>query len=326
MSTDTLSEVLRAVRLKGAVFFSVHAAEPWVAQAPPAAELAPHVMPGAAHVIEFHVVTAGHCWGGLLDEPALPLSQGDIIVFPHGDAHVMSSAPELRGDVMPPPAPHETTSLPLRMQIGAGGEPDTHVICGFLGCDAGPFNPLLASLPRVIKVRADGQTAALDALTRLALEESRAPAAGSECVLARLSELLFIEVVRRYIAELPHGHTGWLAGLRDDLVGRCLGRLHHHPSRPWTLEDLARELATSRSVLAERFVEFVGVPVMHYLARWRMQLASGLLSAGDKSLAEIALAVGYGSEAAFSRAFKREMGVAPAQFRRRLTPPPLLAR
>lgn len=327
MSTDTLSEVLRAVRLKGAVYFSVAAEGPWIAEAPPAAELAPHVMPGAEHVIEYHMVSAGRCYGGLVGGPPIALEAGDVLVFPQGDAHIMASAAQMQGGAVFAFEPARTASLPIRVNLGspplepgsarlAESNQATQVICGFLGCDASPFNPLLRSLPRVIHLSAQHGGGALEQLMKLALAESATGAAGSECVLSRVSELLFIEVVRRHIAALPEGQTGWLAGLRDELVGRCLGRLHESPSEPWTLEGLARELGTSRSVLAERFVHFVGIPAMQYLARWRMQLAAGLLGSSGKSLAEIASEVGYGSEAAFSRAFKREVGTAPASFRR----------
>jgi AraC-like DNA-binding protein len=202
------------------------------------------------------------------------------------------------------------------MRLGAGARQGTELVCGFLGCDARPFNPLLETLPPVIHLRGAEQSGALVQLVQLARNESANSGPGSECMLARLSELLFIEVVRRHIATLPEGQTGWLAGLRDELVGRCLGRLHERPAHAWTLEDLAREVGTSRSVLAERFAHYAGMPPMQYLARWRMQLACGLLVSGQQNLAQIAAEVGYGSEAALSRAFKREVGVAPAEFRR----------
>jgi AraC-like DNA-binding protein len=316
MSTDILSDVLRAVRLTGAVFFTVDASAPWAAEAPAGSEVGPHIMPGVEHVIEYHIVTKGSCWGGIVGEPALRLEAGDIIVFPQGDAHVMSSAPGMRG--VPELGPRLTAGdgrLPIAISNGGGGE-RAELICGFLGCDARPFNPLLATLPRVLHVRArDEPDGALRRFIELALEESRSPRSGGECVLARVSELLFVEVVRRYVASLPSENVGWLAGLRDDCVGRALERLHQRPAHPWTLDELAKEVGTSRSVLAERFAHFVGVPPMQYLAQWRMQLAASLLSATRSNLAEIADRVGYGSEAALSRAFKRWVGVAPAVYR-----------
>lgn len=319
MSTDTLSEVLRAVRLTGAVFFAIDASAPWVAETPPARDVGPHIMPGVEHVIEYHVITRGSCWGGIVDETPTRLEAGDIIVFPQGDAHVMSSAPGMRGGVAEATALRTARHdrLPVAIQIDGGGPHGTHVICGFLGCDARPFNPLLANLPRVIHVpRRSADDATLEQFVTLALAESSAKRAGGECVLARLSELLFIEIVRRHLATLPPEQGGWLGGLRDENIGRVLGKLHDRPTHDWSLEELGREVGLSRSVLAERFTHFVGVPPMQYLAQWRMQLAATLLSSTSLGLAEIAEKVGYGSETALSRAYKRWVGVAPAEWRR----------
>ncbi|HVW29850.1 MAG TPA: AraC family transcriptional regulator [Polyangiaceae bacterium] len=322
--TDTLSDVLRAVRLSGAVFFAIDAAEPWVAEAPPASAIAPHIMPGAEHVIEYHVVTKGTCWGGIVDDAPVKLEAGDIIVFPQGDPHVLASAPGMRGQ--PSVELHREASrgkLPLGIHLDGGGANRVEVICGFFGCDACPFNPLLTALPRLLHVRSLGESdSVLRGFVELALSESTAPRSGSECVLSRLSELLFVEVVRRYVAALPSGQLGWLAGLRDESIGKALEKLHDRPSHPWTLEELARECATSRSVLAERFALVVGVPPMHYLAQWRIQLAASMLRNSSAGLAEIAGRVGYGSEAALSRAFKRWVGVAPASYRRGESPAP----
>jgi AraC-like DNA-binding protein len=318
MSVDTLSEVLRAVRLTGAVFFSVDAAAPWVAETPAARELGPHIMPGVEHVIEYHVLTAGTCWGGLIDETPVQLQAGDVIVFPQGDAHVMSSAPGMRGPFAREPMDQaQTTRLPVSVRIDGGGPDRSELICGFLGCDARPFNPLLATLPRVLHVpRAAAGDGLLEHFIKLALAESNAQRSGGVCVLARLSELLFVEIVRRYIATLPPESTSWLAGLRDPSIGRVLGKLHDRPAHAWSLEELAREAGLSRSVLAERFAHFVGMPPMQYLMQWRMQLAASLLTNTALSLAEIAERVGYGSETALSRAYKRSVGMAPADWRR----------
>jgi AraC-like DNA-binding protein len=318
MSQDTLSEVLRAVRLTGAVFFSVDARAPWVAEAPAAREIGPFIMPGVEHVIEYHVVTSGTCWGGIVDEPPVRFDAGDVIVFPQGDAHVLASSPGMRG--LPNHEPFlqaQASRLPVLVTMDGGGVERSELICGFLGCDARPFNPLLATLPRMIHVpRRDAEGGMLEQLVQLALAESLAQRAGGECVLSRVSELLFVEVVRRYLATLPAENVGWLAGLRHESIGRVLGKLHDRPANAWSLDELAREVGMSRSVLAERFTHFVGVPPMQYLAQWRMQLASSLLASTAMSLAEIAEKVGYGSEAALSRAYKRWVGVAPADWRR----------
>jgi AraC-like DNA-binding protein len=272
-------------------------------------------MPGSEHVIEYHVVTRGHCYAGLVGEPPILLSQGDVVVFPQGDAHIVSSAPGMRGEPASPRRP-EQGQLPIAMSIGGQGAAETEIVCGFLGCDANPFNPLLATLPRMLHVPQPPNTENhLSQLVRFAVIESAARGPGSEGTLSRLSELLFIEIVRRYILSLPHDTTGWLAGLRDDGIGRALACLHDRPSYSWSLDELAREVGLSRSILADRFHHFVGVPPMQYLARWRMQLAASLLSGGAATLSDIAARVGYGSEAALSRAFKRYVGVAPSSWR-----------
>jgi AraC-like DNA-binding protein len=322
MTLDVLSEVLRAVRLTGAVFFSVDASAPWVAETPAASAVAPYILPGVEHVIEYHVITHGSCWGGIVEQPPVRLEAGDIIVFPRGDAHVLSSAPGMRG--YPDLELHRSldyTRLPITIAMHGGGGESAGVICGFLGCDARPFNPLLATLPRVVHVPGRDQS---DGLLRhfidAALAESSSPRSGGQGVLARLSELMFIEVVRRYLATLPPDGVGWLSGLRDEQVGRVLENLHQRPAHPWTLEDLAKEVGMSRSMVAERFAHFVGVPPIQYLTQWRMQLAASLLSSTQYTIAEIAEKVGYGSEAALSHAFKRWVGVAPAAYRQGRAP------
>lgn len=314
---DVLSEVLRAVRLRGAVYYAVSASTPWVAEAPPACELAPFVMPGAEHVIEYHVVMKGSCWAGLLGEPSILLEAGDIIVFPQGDAHVLGSSKGMRGPV--DLGFHESSSrqrLPVRIEYGGSGRDPVEVVCGFLACDARPFNPLLTTLPRMLYLqkRTSGYSDMLDHFMTCALTESRTPRAGGEVMLARLSELMFVEVVREWVALRDGADRGWLSGLRDAVVGRALGAIHGRPAHAWTLHELARAASASRSLLAARFMDYVGIPPMQYLAQWRMQLASTLL-AGPSTLATIAEAVGYGSETAFSRAFKKIVGVAPATWR-----------
>jgi AraC-like DNA-binding protein len=316
------------VRLTGAVFFRVEATSPWVIEMPDTAALAPVSLPRAQHVISYHVVTRGACSGALLDGAAACLEAGDVLVFPHGDPYVMSIAPGMRGgpgpgDVLAFMGEMAAGRLPFSVSEGGGGPQELSLVCGFLGCDAHPFNPLLAALPHLLHVR--DAFAAGDPLGRLiefAVAESQAPRAGSESVRLRLSELMFVEVVRRYLAALPAAQTGWLAGLRDPVVGRALSVLHERPGAGWTLEGLARAVGLSRSALAERFAHFVGEPPMQYLARWRMQVAARLLADGHAKVAAVGRAVGYDSEAAFSRAFKKLAGVPPADWRRRHGSPP----
>jgi AraC-like DNA-binding protein len=199
---------------------------------------------------------------------------------------------------------------------GGGGDRAT-IACGFLGLDARPFNPLLAALPRVLHISgaALGADSWVASFLRAAVVESNQRRPGGEAVLERMSEMLFVEVLRRYVDTLPTEQTGWLAGMRDPAIGRVLALLHERPDSPWTLERLADDAAMSRSTLHERFVHFIGQPPMQYLAQWRMQVAAGLLRDTKAKLIEVALGVGYESEAAFSRAFKRVVGVAPGAWR-----------
>lgn len=223
MSTDALSEVLSAVRLSGSVFFDVTAKSPWVAEAPPAAQIASGVMPGAQHAIEYHVVTRGSCWislvGDVGSEP-LRLQQGDIAVIPHGDPHAVSSEPGMRAEpnLEIYRRPKDGNALPFMLRTGGEGPSDTHLICGFFSCDVRPFNPLLDLLPRLMRVGpnvSNGSNGLLDQFIRFATAEMGNKRAGSQSILNRLSELMFVEVVRVHMGQLANNNTGWLAGLRD---------------------------------------------------------------------------------------------------------------
>jgi AraC-like DNA-binding protein len=212
--------------------------------------------------------------------------------------------------------------LPFVIQGGGGSADKLGVVCGFLGCDDRPFNPLMATLPRLLHIkRASGAADdRLERLLELTLAEARDAAPGGESVRLRLSELMFVEVIRRHLAALAPEQAGWLAGLRDEHIGRALALLHERAAHPWTLEDLAADVGLSRSAFAERFARLVGEPPMQYLARWRMQVAARLLTDGTAKVAAVALEVGYDSEAAFSRAFKKIAGVSPAAWRGRQLP------
>jgi AraC-like DNA-binding protein len=307
---DALSDLLRVVRLDGAFFYAVEAREPWSIETLGAKELSPRIMPGADHLISYHIVTSGRCYGGRVGEEQVELVGGDVIVFPHGDPHVMSSGPRVSPDVrLKTPARYLET-----VTLGQPGPPDTTFVCGFLGCDRQPFNPLLAALPRRMHMR--GMSSAwLSSFAHQVTEESQLGRAGSDTVLTRLAELMFIEVLRRYLEELPSGQTGWLAGLRDQVVGRVLALLHAQPGHPWTLDELARQVASSRSNVAKRFADLVGQPPMQYLTQWRMQVAANRLAQSGTKVAAVAAEVGYDSEAAFSRAFKKATGLAPGAWR-----------
>lgn len=323
---DVLSDVLQAVRLSGAVFYEVEAQAPWVASARPALEQAPDVMPGFQHVMEYHIVSRGRCWVALENErdTAVALDAGSVVVFPHGDAHVMSSDPACQPGPGHGVVRQSLRGEPLPFYLGEGqADADeeagrARLVCGFLGCDLSPFNPVVQALPRMLHVSAlpAGENDVLPRLVQAAVAESRVRRPGHAGVLSRLSELLFIEVVRRHFEALPPGQKGWFGALADPQLGRVLHLMHGEPATPWTLAELARRAAMSRTVLVERFGGQLGLSPMAYLANWRMQLASGMLVGSQASLARIAEAVGYQSEAAFSRAFKRCQGTSPALWRR----------
>ncbi len=320
--TDVLSDVLRAVRLTGVIYFDFDLTAPWVAEAPPSEEIASLVMPGAERVIEYHLVARGVAWGHVVGQAPVRLHEGDLLVFPLGDAHVLSSAPGMRAAPDLAMYARHSTPLPLVYEIGGRAAEPARIICGFLGCDARPFNPLLTALPQMIHVaasRAAGSARPLGAMLDIVVREARRSAPGTDNVLARLSELMFVEAIRQHLLDLPDTQVGWLAGLRDPVVGRALEALHGAPREAWTVEGLGRAVGVSRAVLAARFTDMVGHPPMQYLTLWRMQLAARLLADGT-AVQEAARAVGYESESAFSRTFKRVVGEAPTHWRRRAAP------
>ena len=329
MSGDTLSDLLRAVRLRGAVFFYVEGRDPWVAETPCSEEIVSAVLPGADRMMEFHGVARGSCWVTPEGEASVKLEEGDLVMLPQGNAHVMSSAPGLRAKdpdpgiyFAPRPSrlPHalslvnnnETTA-----HLDGGGCESATLVCGFLGFDARPFNPLLSSLPSLIHIKGAAESGGwVSTFLRSAVDETNKKRPGGAAVLERMSEMLFVDAMRCYLDMLPPDEKGWLSGLRDPAIGRALSLMHQDPTADWTLERLGEELAMSRSTLHERFVHFLGQTPMQYLARWRMQLAARDLMDTDSKVLEVALNVGYENEAAFARAFKREVGTSPAAWRR----------
>jgi AraC-like DNA-binding protein len=315
---DALSETLRVVRLVGAIFINARFTAPWCYQSQRADTVAPILEPGAERVIIFHVITEGECiveMGG--GEPPVPLMAGDVVVFPQGDAHRMASEPGVPVASTNRRLDEVFSRRPRQLAYGGGGKA-TKLVCGYLACDARLARMLLAGLPALVKVNVRGSNAGawLEASLRYALAEARSPRPGGTGVLAKLAEVLFIEVLRLYMADQGAARTGWLAGVSDRIVGAALNALHKDPAHPWTLEELARTAATSRSVLAERFALLVGSSPMQYLTQWRMLLASNLLCRSNAPLASIAQDVGYQTDTAFSRAFRREFGAPPAAWRR----------
>ena len=316
---DVLSDVLRAVRLTGAIFFDVEQRAPWVAETPAGAAIASNIMPEAEHVIMLHAVASGSGWAEILDGsiPPFRLNAGDILVVPMGDPHVLCSSPGMRAppnvDMYYRPADRR---LPFLINPGDGKGQRIHFVCGYLGCDARPFNPVLLGLPRMMHVRAADGIGGITQLFRLAVEETATPRSGGETVLSKVAELMFVDVLRRHIDTLPPDAIGWLSGLRDAHIGAALALLHGKPAETWTVESLARGVGLSRSLFAERFAHFVQDSPMHYLTRWRMQLATRLLERKGVGIAQVAVEVGYESEAAFNRAFKKCVGMPPGTWRR----------
>jgi AraC-like DNA-binding protein len=315
---DVLSEVLKVVRLDGALFYNGEFSAPWSVRSPASSLLAPYVSTGARHLILYHLLTEGRAVIRLEDGPPVALGAGDIVIFPHGDPHIMGN-----GEPVPPSdfsrelARVFSQGLTLT-QAGGGGE-ITRFVCGYMACDPHVSTALLGALPRLLRVEIGNDAAGkwLGDAIRFSVAEAGQSRAGSEAVRARLSEVLLVEALRRYISVLPAEATGWLAGARDAQIGAVLAMLHREPSRSWTLQNLARATGISRSVLAERFQQRVGEAPIAYLTRWRLQLAAQQLVSSSQGVAHIAADVGYRSEAAFNRAFKREFGLPPARFRDR---------
>jgi AraC-like DNA-binding protein len=313
---DALSEILRVVRLVGAIFIQGRFTAPWCYASPSADSAAPYLEPGAERIVIFHMITEGECFVELDGDLPTRLAAGDVVVFPQGDAHRMMSEPGLE----PPRGARlsEVLARRPRQLVYGGGGATTRLVCGYLACDARLARMLLAGLPRLVHVNVRGSNAGvwLEASVRYALAEARSPRPGGNSVLAKLAEVLFIEVLRQYIGTQSAGRTGWLAGVGDRVVGTALNELHARPAHAWTVDELARVVGTSRSVLAERFQHLVGSPPMQYLTQWRMLLAANLLAGSNAPLARIAEDVGYQTDTAFIRAFRREYGAPPAAWRR----------
>jgi len=313
---DVLSEVLKVVKLQGALFYNGEFSSPWSFYSPDSRTVAPYVAPAARHVIIYHLLTEGRASARLVDGERIILQAGDIVIFPHGDAHFLENGPAIKAVEMEQELARILAQGLKRSSLGGGGE-ITKFVCGFMACDPRLSQIFLSGLPPVFKVsiRNDASGRWLENSIRFSVDEADASRAGGEAVLAKLSEVLFVETLRAYIAHLPSEQTGWLAGARDPEVGKTLALMHRNPAHPWTIASLAKEAGVSRSVLAERFRHYLNEPPMAYLTRWRLQLGEQMLSSTSYSVAQIGAEVGYESEAAFNRAFKREFTVPPARFR-----------
>jgi len=313
---DVLSEVLKVVKLQGALFYNGEFSSPWSVRAASSHALAAHFTPGTEHVIVYHLLTDGRATLRLENGERISLGGGDLVMVPHGAPHILENGPPTRTvDDSDQLAGVLAQGLKL-WRMGGGGEV-TKFVCGYMACDLRLSQVFLSGLPPAFKIsiRQDASGRWLENSIRFSVNEADASRAGGEAVLTKLSEVLFVESLRAYIAELPPEQTGWLAGARDPEVGKALALMHRDPAHPWTIATLAREAGASRSVLAERFRHYLGEPPMSYLTRWRIQLGAQMLTATSHAVAQVAAEVGYESEAAFNRAFKREFGVPPARFR-----------
>ena len=314
---DAFSEVLSGVRLKGAMFFSAEFSAPWVLSTPHSRALAATLAPGAQHVVIYHFVVDGKARARLDDGSDIELLPGDIVVFPHGDPHQLSGGSGVAqvesAAVLRKIATHDLSP----MHAGGGGA-TTRFVCGYLTLDPLLCGPILESLPPMLKVnvRTDRSGQWLEQSILHLVEEAASHHAGSDAMLAKLSEALFVDTLRRYVTSLPDQTTGWLAGARDTVVGKSLALLHRRPEHAWTIAELAAEVGLSRSSLVERFTRYLADPPMTYLTGWRLRLAAQALTSTSKGVADIAADVGYESEAAFNRAFKRVFGEPPARYRR----------
>ncbi len=343
-SLDILSDVLRVVRLTGSVFFVGEFSAPWVIDEPGADFLTHSAIPNAECIVLFHILIEGDCYVCPKGLPAVHMQAGDVIILPHGDSHKMSSHADPRPTLVKPAMARNSASDVGQITL-AGRGAKSRFICGYLNCDQ-RFNPLVGALPNIMVVRAADNYTLVEAVDRkgkrparvsqgsgtwlsttlkFAIHEAKTGHPGNGAMLGRLTELMFVEILRQYMQQLPPDQAGWLAGLNDPQVGKALRPMHAQPERNWTVEELAREAGVSRSVLAARFTELLGESPIRYLARWRVHLAKQLLRESAFGIAEIAARVGYDSEAAFNRAFKRAEGQPPATWRRKLAAPPRMA-
>jgi AraC-like DNA-binding protein len=314
---DAFSEVLNGVRLKGAMFFTAEFSAPWRLSTPHCRVLAPTLAPGAPHIVIYHFVVDGTARAGVEGGPDIELSPGDIVVFPHGDPHQLSGGAGTN-HIESAAVLHRVATGDLSPMRAGGGGPTTRFVCGYLTCDPLLCGPILDSLPAILKVnvRSDRAGHWLEQSILHLLDEAASARAGSDVMLAKLSEVLFVDTLRRYVEGLPDQTTGWLAGARDPVVGKSLALFHRRPEHPWTIAELAAEVGLSRSSLVERFNRYLAEPPMAYLTGWRLRLAAEALTSSPRGVGDIAAAVGYESEAAFNRAFKRAYGAPPARYRR----------
>jgi AraC-like DNA-binding protein len=317
---DALSVALSSVRMTGAIFYNVICTAPWGFVVPPLKRVAHVLAPGTERLVSYHLVTEGEATVQFDGEAEVSITAGDIVMVPHGDGHTVTNGSPSRLIDSEQSLNQFLAGSLNTMQMGGGGKV-THFVCGYFGCDRHADRLFLAGLPQMIKINIRGDAAGewLETSIRHLVCEADSKRPGTTVLLSKMAEALFVETLRRYMERLPPEQVGWLAGARDPIVGAALALMHGKPCHPWTVPELAGEIGTSRSVLTERFARFLGESPLAYLTRWRLQLGARRLQTTRSTVLQIASDVGYESEAAFNRAFKREFGLPPAQYRRRLS-------
>lgn len=314
---DPLSEVLGSVRLTGGVFLECRFSAPWSVLSKISPEQWRPYLETPRQVMCYHVVMEGRLLVTVDDQPPLEVSAGEIVLLPRNDTHVLASSE----GILPVNAydfvkPSEDGGL---MRVVYGGKGDlTRIVCGFLASEL-DYNPLITRLPKILKldIREGASRAWVEASVRFAADELVRGGLASSATMARLSELLLVEAMRNYASDLSEEETGWLKGVTDRHVGRALALIHGDIAKPWSADELAKAVAMSRSAFMERFTALIGMPPIRYLKTWRLLTARLQLRETAVAIAQLAHAVGYESEEAFSRAFKREFGLAPARWRER---------
>ncbi len=311
---DGLSELLRAIRLTATAYIEAELSAPWAVETPPRSAIAARLASTAGRIIPYHVVTQGSCFVELKGQPPINLAANDAILFPHGDVHVLGSHRGIKPLKISTDAVLKLTHPDSIARVRYGGAGDlTRLVCGFFACDEQLSAQLIERLPRIIRHRSGAYSAGA-LLPPSTSVQGEAVQPGFGAVLAKLSELVFVDAIRTYVKSLPE-QEGWLAGLRDRYVSSGLALIYASPSAPWTLESLARAVGTSRTVLTDHFARCVGAAPMHYLSQWRLRVAADLLGNTDRATKLIAESAGFSSTAAFTRAFKREFGIPPARWR-----------
>ncbi len=305
---DGIGEALHFLRMSGNFYCRSEFSAPWAL-----------AMPAMDRCLMLHVITSGRCWLEVDGAPSRMLQPGDLALVPHGEGHQMASEPGMVGSKLFE-LEHELVSERYEiLRLGGGGTPTT-AICGLFQFDHPAARQLISLLPKLIVVEAWNSPQAdwIQSTLRLMASEARELRPGGETVITRLADILVIQAIRSWIAEDPAAQTGWLGALQDKQIGRTISQIHREPARSWTLESLAETASMSRSAFAARFTELVGEPAMHYVTRWRMNTALSWLRESDTSVGDLSRRLGYESEAAFNRAFKRHMGTSPGAARRKV--------